>query len=227
MTAEGCRTWREQLGAYALGHLGADERASVQAHLDGCAACRAEAEGLGAVARVLPAAAPDRMQVAPVAPDSLARALFARIDAERRTSRRGRRTRVGLAFAGACAAVAAIAVSAALLLGSDDGGGGDGSQTERVAFDRLPGDVHIGAGLTPRPWGTQIDLYVKGVPSGTMCEVWLRRRNGGRVLAGSFRYVAGSDSYSVRLASALDRSRAAAIGVRAGRWTYVEKLPAA
>ena len=31
---------RHLLGAYALGHLDAEETAAVRAHLDGCAACR-------------------------------------------------------------------------------------------------------------------------------------------------------------------------------------------
>ena len=42
MKAESCREWRESLGAYALGHLPAEERAGLEAHLDGCAECRAE-----------------------------------------------------------------------------------------------------------------------------------------------------------------------------------------
>jgi hypothetical protein len=223
MTAEACRDWREQLGAYALGHLDADERAAVQAHLDGCAECRAEAESLAGVARLLPVADPARLSATETAPSAVAQRVFSRIDAERRTRRRGRRTRLGLALAGAAAAIAAIVIGAFVALDSDPAG----PSTERVAFRDLPRDIHIGAGLTPRPWGTQIDLYVSGVPSGTMCRVWLRRRDGARVVAGSFRYVEQERAYAVRLASALDRARAAAIGVRAGPWTYLAKLPAA
>jgi hypothetical protein len=223
MTAEACRDWREQLGAFALGHLDADERAAVQAHLDGCAECRAEAESLAGVARLLPVADPARLSATETAPSSIAQRVFSSIDAERRTRRRGRRTRFGLALAGAAAAIAAIVIGAFVALDSNPAG----PATERVAFRHLPGDIHIGAGLTPRPWGTQIDLYVRGVPSGTMCRVWLRRRDGARVVAGSFRYVEEERAYSVRLASALDRARAAAIGVEAGRWTYLQKLPAA
>jgi Putative zinc-finger len=223
MTAEACRHWRERLGAFALGHLDADERAAVQAHLDGCSECRAEAESLAAVARVLPVADPDRLGAAETAPSSVARRVFARIDSERQSRRRGRRLRLGLALAGATAAIAAIVVGAFVVSDSDP----SGPATEQVAFRDLPRNVHIGAGLTPRPWGTQIDLYVSGVPSGTMCRVWLRRRDGERVFAGSFRYVENARAYTVRLASALDRARATAIGVRAGRWTYVEKLPTA
>jgi predicted anti-sigma-YlaC factor YlaD len=223
MTAEGCRQWREQLGAYSLGHLDPDERAAVRAHLDACAECRAEAESLAAVARVLPVADPARLGRTETAPSSVAEGVFARIDRERQAKRKGLRLRVGLALAGATVVIAALVIGAFVALDSDP----SGPATEQVAFSELPRDIHIGAGLTPRPWGTQIDLYVRGVPSGTMCRVWLRRRDGARVVAGSFRYVEEARAYTVRLASALDRARATAIGVTAGRWTYVEKLPAA
>ncbi len=60
MKTDDCRDWRTSLGAYALGQLPAGERAALEAHLEGCQACRAEAESLGAVARLLPLADPDR-----------------------------------------------------------------------------------------------------------------------------------------------------------------------
>ncbi|OMQ14098.1 anti-sigma factor, partial [Modestobacter sp. VKM Ac-2676] len=41
---------REQLGVYALGAGSSDERAVVRAHLEGCAACRAELAELTPVA---------------------------------------------------------------------------------------------------------------------------------------------------------------------------------
>jgi hypothetical protein len=223
MTAEACRHWREQLGAYALGHLRPDERAAVQAHLDGCDECRAEAESLAEVARLLPAADPARLGRTEAAPSSVAERVLTRIDGERRTKRRGFRLRAGLALAGATAMIAALVLGAIVVIDSDP----SGPPTERVAFSDLPRDIHIGADLTPRPWGTQIDLYVSGVPSGTMCRVWMQRRDGARVAAGSFRYVADARSYTVRLASALDRARATAIGITAGPWNYVETLPAA
>jgi len=53
MTAEGCREWRERLGAYVLGHLTEDERAATSAHIEGCAACRAEAESLAPLAEAV------------------------------------------------------------------------------------------------------------------------------------------------------------------------------
>ncbi len=71
MKTESCREWRESLGAYALGHLAAEERAGLEAHLEGCADCRAEADSLALVARLLPPADPERFGPAP---DAAARA---------------------------------------------------------------------------------------------------------------------------------------------------------
>ena len=36
MKTDGCRHWKEDLGAYALGHLSGEERAALEAHLEGC-----------------------------------------------------------------------------------------------------------------------------------------------------------------------------------------------
>ena len=65
MKTESCRERREVLGAYALGHLTAEERAGFEAHLEGCPGCRAEAESLVGIARLLPHADPERFGNAP------------------------------------------------------------------------------------------------------------------------------------------------------------------
>ena len=41
MTADACREWRGALAAAALGRIDPAEAIALQAHLDGCAACRA------------------------------------------------------------------------------------------------------------------------------------------------------------------------------------------
>ena len=50
-----CRDWRGALGAAALGEIDPAEEIGLRAHLDGCAACRAELRELTAVARALDA----------------------------------------------------------------------------------------------------------------------------------------------------------------------------
>jgi anti-sigma factor RsiW len=219
MTTDRCREWRESLGALALDQLPGEERASLEAHLDGCAECRAELESLTAVARLLPLADPEHFGTAPAPPPSLADRVAATIRAERRSQRR-RRLRRGLAFSGVTAAVAAAALAIFVLPG-----GSNGTPEQHVAFASLPPGLHISATLEPHAYGTEIHMYVKGAPSGTLCRVFVRGPNDVRQSAGSFRYRWGDDSDAV-LSAALDLSRTRAIGVRVGSRTYVAPVGA-
>jgi hypothetical protein len=63
-------------------------------------------------------------------------------------------------------------------------------------------------------------MYVHGVPSGTLCRVWLRGPNGASYPAGTFRYRWGDDSDAV-LSSALDLSRTREVVVDTGKRTFV------
>jgi hypothetical protein len=215
MKAESCREWRQSLGAYALGDLPAEERAVLEAHLDGCPDCRAEADSLGAVARLLPLADPDRFShPAPQPSPQLGSRIAATIGGERRASRRRQRWRFGLALSGAAAAVAAVLAFVVLP------GDGGANPEQHVEFASLPAGIKIGATLEPHSYGTEIRMYVKGIRSGTLCRVYLRGPHGVKVPAGTFRYRWGDDSTAV-LSSALDLSRTRAIGVRAGNRTFV------
>jgi anti-sigma factor RsiW len=221
MTTERCREWRESLGALALGQLPADERAALEAHLEGCPECRAELESLQGVARLMPLADPERFAEAPSPPPLLGERIAATIAAERRAEdrrQRRRRWRFGLAWSGAAAALATAAVLAVFVLG--DSGGSGGAPERQVAFHSLPAGMKIDATLEPRSYGTQIEVYVSGVRSGTLCHVFLRDPRGARLSAGSFRYRWDKDSHAV-LSSALDLSNTQAIGIRVGGRTFV------
>lgn len=220
MTTERCREWRESLGAHALDRLPEEERAALEAHLEGCAECRAELESLAGVARLLPLADPERFGTAPAAPPALAGKVTAMIRAERRSLRR-RRLRLGLAFGGVTAAVAAAALAIFVL----PGGSGPGPE-QHISFQSLPPGLHIGATLEPHAYGTEIHMYVKGAPSGTLCRVFVRGPDGARLSAGSFRYRWGDDSDAV-LSAALDLSRTRALGVRVGNRTFVAPIDSA
>jgi anti-sigma factor RsiW len=220
MTTERCREWRESLGALALGQLPEEERAALEAHLEGCPECRAELSSLAGVARLLPMADPEHFDSAPTPPPSLADQVVATIRAERRKGRR-RQLRLGLAFSGATAAVAAAALAIFVLPG-----GSGGTPEQHVAFASLPPGLKIAATLEPHAYGTEIHMYVKGAPSGTLCRVFVRGPNGVRQSAGSFRYRWGDDSDAV-LSAALDLSRTRAIGVRVGNRTFVAPVGSA
>jgi anti-sigma factor RsiW len=216
-TRNGCREWRELLGAHALGHLEGDERAGLEAHLDGCARCRDELASLRPVARMLPHADPARFGPAPQPPPELGQRIAATIEGEKRQAEKRRRRRLfgGFAFGGAAAA----AVAAVLLLFVFGGGSGE-DPGQRVRFADLPKGIAIDATLEPHAYGTEIHMYVHGVPSGTLCRVWLRGPNGVSYPAGTFRYRWGDDSDAV-LSSALDISRTRAVVVDTGKRTFV------
>jgi len=215
-TRNECREWRELLGAYALGHLEGDERAGLEAHLDGCAGCREELAALAPVARMLPHADPARFGPAPQPPPELGQRISATIAAEKRGMETRRRRRLLGGFAGG--GVAAAAVAAVLLLFVF---GGDGQGPRQVVrFANLPEGISIDAALEPHAYGTEIHMYVHGVPSGTLCTVWLRGPKGVSYPAGTFRYRWGNDSDAV-LSSALDLSRTRAVVVDTGRRTFV------
>jgi hypothetical protein len=84
----------------------------------------------------------------------------------------------------------------------------------------VPKGIAIDATLEPHSYGTEIRMYVHGVPSGTLCTVSLRGPHGVSYPAGTFRYRWGEDSEAV-LSSALDLSRTRAIAVRAGNRIFV------
>jgi hypothetical protein len=218
MKTDGCRHWKEELGAYALGHLSEEDRSSLEAHLEGCPACRAEADSLFAVSRLLPHADPERFGPAPQPPPELGKRIVATIGGERRSKRHRRRLRFGLGFGGAAAATA-MAVLAIFVLSSGSAGGPE----QHVAFRNLPSGVKIAATLEPQAFGTEIHMYVKGISSGTLCRVYMRGPADEAVSAGSFRYRWGADDSAV-LSAALDLSRAEALVVHAGKRTFIAPL---
>ena len=225
------RAMRERLGAYVLGHLPPDEAAAVRAHLDGCAECRAEERELAPVAQRLALGSPQEASALPAPPRDLGERVVARVARERRSHRRARRLGA-LRLSGAGALVGgSLAAAAFALWPSGDQDPAPARQPARVApagevvaFRSLPPGVKMRATVTPRAWGTSIAVNVEGVPAGIRCTVWLRRADGTRVSAGSFRYVDRKRGSRVLLASSLPRSEAVAVGLKAGRWTYAAPL---
>jgi hypothetical protein len=218
-TRNDCREWREWLGAYALGHLEGEERAGLEAHLEGCPRCREELELLEPVAAMLPHGDPAWFEAAaPQPPPELGARIAATIAGEQRQveERRGRRRFGGFVLGGATAALAAAVLAIFVL-----GGGGGGETEQHVTF--AAAGVSIDATLEPHSYGTEIRMYVHGVESGTLCRVSLRGPGGVSFPAGTFRYRVGDDSEAV-LSSALDLSRTRAVVVHAGKQTFVAPL---
>jgi Putative zinc-finger len=213
MKTDGCRDWREALGAYALGQLPDDERAGLEAHLDGCERCRDELAQLSSLVRPVSLADPARFEARPAPPASLGARIAAAIGRER-LARRRRRRRRGLALGGVAAAAAAAVVL--LVLPGEEAAGPE----QHVTFASLPKGEKISAKLIPNAFGTEIHMYVKGVSSGTLCRVYLHSRDGRVLSAGTFRYRLVDGTYPI-LSSALDLSKTEEMEVRVGDRAYL------
>ena len=167
MTTERCRNWRISLGAYALGQLSEQERVALEAHLEGCPDCRAEAESLEMVTRLMPLADPARIVApTPQPPAELRERIESVIGAERTSERKQRRRRrFSFGFAGVAAATAAAVLAIVAFTG---GSGEEGAPEQHIAFHDVPKGIEIDAVLQPHGFGTEIKMYVSGVRSGTL-----------------------------------------------------------
>jgi hypothetical protein len=202
MTDDSCRGRREDIGAYVLGGLDDDRATALIAHLDGCPACRSEAEELARVARHLPLADPLRNSEQPVPPARLAESIVRRVRAEERDERRRRLRRAGtLALGIAAAAVALIvyfAVTAPDVVEVDLAGVATGEKSH-ATLEYLPG-------------GTRISLSIDGLPVKETFGVWLEKDGGERVPAGTF-YTPDDDQLELTLTAALRIEDCAGLGV--------------
>jgi hypothetical protein len=220
MTAEGCRHWREMLGAHVLGHLSADERVALEAHADGCAECTAELDELRPVAAALPAADAAHIGTRPAPPADLGDRVAATIRTARKARVR-RRWRIAAVGAAAAAVVIAATLSVSTLLRDDR------PDYEVFRFPVLPVGVEAKAYLYPPEEGTpgvEVWLEVDGLEPGARYAVWVERRSTGeRVGCGTFRAVDGAAH--VVLPSEVDRSDTGAVGVSTAEGEFVMIAP--
>ena len=223
MKAEECRVWRERIGALVLGQLTEDERFATEAHLDGCPACRAEAEALAPVAALLSRADPDRLTPAPGAaagprrPDR---------PADRgRAPRRSPQADAAHAWPGRGGAAAAAA--AARCSSSSWGARRTSRPTETVAFRSLPHGASPRPPWSPAPGGARSASTSAAFGAAPYARCGCAAQTASECPAGSFRYVYEGESNEAELSSALSPRDATAIGLRAGSKTYVRLCPRA
>lgn len=218
-----CDAIRIELGAYALGALEPEDAGRVEKHLSGCARCRGELEELGAASALLRTPGAQAGTAAVEEPQPAVEAL-ARVAAQRRRERRRANA------AGATGGVSMVVIAAlafALLTTPRDGFAPDGS---RIALAPVVGAAAADVTLSTRPWGTQVDLEARSLPaldSGQYYEVWLVRRDGSRIPAGTFRPTTTDGAARVRLAAAVPFGEVARVGVtREGQGTSLTVLQA-
>lgn len=167
----------EDAGAYVLGALDADERAAFEAHLAGCAACRAataEVAGLPALLATVPreglADPPPSVLVrllatvarseGPVEAGPVGPASAAAVGPARRVpgpAARARRARRWWAVGGLAAAAAAGFVAGAVVVPS---GAPAGQDATSVALEPVVAAVPVDASVDvePVPWGTRLTV---------------------------------------------------------------------
>lgn len=175
MNGGACRTWRGDLAARALDRDDPARRSALGAHLDGCAACRADLDELRAVADAVALADIEHLVQGAVDP-AVGERVVARIAEERRAAARRRRV---LALAGA--AVIAALIGVALGVGRQDRAGPTGERVDLAG----PAGATGSATLIPRAWGTEVSLTVDGLGEGEVYWLWLSTDEGERVVAGT------------------------------------------
>ncbi len=172
------RTIRESLGAYALGQLPRHERIAVRAHLDGCAACRAELAEIEPVVGPLGRVDPGRLDATPVPPQWLGDRIVARARAEGGP----RRSRRGVLVAAVAAALTGVAGAGVGYLA----GSGPAVPREPVAVRAADARVDASATVVPHTWGVEITLDADGFEQGAEYRVVVVDDAGRRVGAGAF-----------------------------------------
>lgn len=175
------RQIRESLGAYALGQLGNVERTALQAHIDGCAECRAELALIAPLAAPLRLVDPDHLGVDVQPPPDLDEAIVARIRAERVAPRQRIRRWVPLA-----AAAAVVAVAVGVLAGRGLAPDAPTRPLEAVAIDELAGEIDASAEVIDHTWGMEIVLTGSGFRNGEAYAVNVVDDEGAEVSAGEF-----------------------------------------
>ena len=169
------------VGAYALGLLGPEDRRAFEEHLDGCPVCQADLAGFSGMKDLLTGIGP-----VPSATEEPTEAevvdLVRRRAQDQRSERRRRIWQTGLS-----AAAAVVLVAGAVFVGRAVAG-------QPAPAPVLQGQVHTATsqltgvkgtvGLVPKTWGTAITLQLFHVSGPLKCELIAVPRTGKSELMG-------------------------------------------
>ncbi|WP_030173502.1 anti-sigma factor family protein [Spirillospora albida] len=213
----GCADVRTSLGVYVVGAIDPSERADVDAHLETCPACRDELAGLAGLPALLGRVDEAQLDLAAGPGPEMLDALLSRAAAERRRGPLRRLARRPGGWAPLAAAACALLVAGVLLGGLFRPSGDRDGATPRpspTASSRPPGaspppatppveqitaedpqtNIKAIVNLRRKAWGTEVELYLRGVPKGSSCRLMVIARDGRRDALGSW-YVPYGDGY--------------------------------
>ena len=161
--------WKDDIAAYALGALEADEAAPLERHLGDCERCRAELRWLGPAVGALPESV-ERVEPAP----GLRARLLAEVEADARPAAEPRRSRLRWPLLrpaiGFAALALVVAVGLGYALGGDSSGGGSEST---IVAGQAPG---VTARMVDGGDGGTLQLAnVHQLPDGKVLEAWVLR----------------------------------------------------
>lgn len=204
MTTDRCDHWRGLMAMETIGQVDERDRVALDAHVEGCRACRSERAELAALRPLLVLADPRRAE-ADELPPGLDDAVLTRLHAEARRDVRHRRFRTAV-----LSAAAVVAAAAGVLAGTQPWSAPAGSTVAMSGASGARGTVT----LVPEPWGTRLELEASGQPAGEVLTVSMRSRSGSWWDAGSYRTGAAGGTVRVDLACAVPAGQVYTVYVR-------------
>lgn len=212
--AHGCRRWASRLAAGMLGELSAPQARALIEHAARCPGCMSELlaarTSTAALARVDPEHIVDLAQERESSPV----AGSASVTQSRSASPRPWRA----VLIGATIGAMIMGITALRIDAINEPAPTVATRAATIPSVRLQGHLPPGAvvrvQVEPKGWGSQLSLREQGVAFGTVEHVWLLRRSGVRVPAGSFQAL-GSHAVTVTLAAGIPVTHVGVIGITA------------
>ncbi len=194
MSNDQCRVLRGDLAAAAIGRLDTSPLLALQAHLDGCLACRIELKELARVATAVGNVDLDHVVDGPTVPSDLGDRIIATVRNERASQpqdrqdapapgprmlqRRRRTLRLTIG-----AALAAAALIGAIVLRPSAGSNAPHRTVALTAYERgATADALLASVVS----GTEVRFRARGLDSGHAYWLWLTGADGNRIGAGTF-----------------------------------------
>ena len=220
--AHGCRRWATRLAAGMLGELSAPQAQALIEHAAVCRGCMSELlaarTSTAALARLDPEHIVDLARERERSPVTRS----ARVTRRRGSPGPWRAVLVGATIGAMIMGITALRIDAI----------NEPAPTVRTRAATIPSVTlrgHLPPGAVvlvqaePKGWGSQLSLREQGVAFGTVEHVWLLRRSGVRVPAGSFQTL-GSHPVTVTLAASIPVAHIHVIGITASTGGRAEAL---